>query len=379
VKVEFYRHSLGQAEREAVTTVLDSVFLGGGPKTDLFEEQFSAYMQNAACAGLNSCTAGMFLALKAWGIGAGDKVVVPAMTFVATPNAVLHCGADAVFADVDRATCLIDPDYVDMLLKKDKKIKVIMPVHLYGQMADMKALRQIADKRGVRILEDSAHCVEGERDGIKPGALGDVAAFSFYATKNLSSGEGGAVVSRDTQLIRQIKVLRRQGMNTSPLERHVEYTHWNMEVLGYKASMCDIQAALLLMQIGRVEALLQKREQIAQKYEVAFDRAHVRFPKVAPHVKHARHLFTIWSPPEKRDENIIYLQRQGIGVTVNYNPPHLMNFYKKTYGYERGFMPQAEWIGERTITIPLYPSLTDEEIEYVIHHVIACCQDDACS
>lgn len=370
MKVEFFRHGLGQDEKESVLETLDSLFLTTGPKTRQFEKEFSQYLGLSRAVGLSSCSTGLFLALKAWDTGAGDQVIVPAMTFIATANAVLTAGAEVLFCDVDKETALMDLNMVEDLLKWNRNVKAVIPVHLYGQMVDMKSLRELTDRYGVKILEDSAHCIEGERDGIKPGHLGDAAAFSFYATKNITCGEGGAVACNDAGLADRLKVLRLHGMSKSAEDRHVKYNHWDMEMLGYKGNMYDIEAALLLPQLPKIESQWQRREKICRRYENAFAEAGIDFPRTSPGVKSARHLFTIWAPRGKRDAFLEYLQRQEIGVAVNYRAVHLRTFYRETFGFKPGDFPVAEEIGERTLSIPLYPRLEDREADYVIEKVI---------
>ncbi len=371
MKVEFYRHSLGTAEKAAVGEVLDSIFLTTGPKTRQFEKSFAEYLGVKHCVGMSSCTDGLFLTLKFWGVGPGDRVIVPAMTFVASANVVLHVGADVVFCDVDPGTALIDLNLVEDILKRDKQVRAIIPVHLYGQMVDMKALRSMANQYGVKILEDSAHCIEGKREGIQPGQLGAAAAFSFYATKNMAAGEGGAVASDDERLAEYLTVARLHGMTKSAIDRHQNYQHWDMDFPGYKANMSDIQAALLIPQLGKLDKLWKRRATIATRYETAFSRAGIEFPRTLPGVKNARHLFTIWVCDSKRDEFLGRLQKEGVGVVVNYQAVHLRRFYRKTYGHKEGNFPVAEEIGRRTISIPFYPGLKDEEVDYVIDKVVA--------
>jgi UDP-4-amino-4-deoxy-L-arabinose-oxoglutarate aminotransferase len=370
MKVEFYRHSLGEEEKKSVGAVLDSLFLTAGPRTREFEEKFAAYLGVEHCVGLSSCTAALFLTLKAWQIGPGDKVIAPAMTFIATSNVVLHCGAEVQFCDVDPGTALIDLNQVEAILKRERAVKAVIPVHLYGQMVDMKALRALADRYGAKLLEDSAHCIEGIRDAVRPGQLGDAAAFSFYATKNMASGEGGAVATDDAALADALRTSRLHGMSQSAVDRHQFYQHWDMAVPGFKENMFDLQAALLLPQLARIERLWGRREAIARRYEQAFAPVGIDFPKVLPGVKSARHLFTIWSPRVRRDELLARLQNQGVGCVVNYRAVHLREYYRRAFGYKEGDFPVAEEIGDRTISIPLYPSLRDEEVEYVITEVI---------
>lgn len=370
MKVEFYRHSLGQAEKEAVASVLDSIFLTTGPKAREFETRFAARLGVGHCVALSSCTAGLFLSLKAWGIGPGDKVIVPAMTFVASANVVVHVGARVVFCDVEPRTGLIDPGQVEAILRRESGVRAVVPVHLYGQLADIRALRELTDRYGLRLLEDAAHCVEGERDGARPGQVGDAAAFSFYATKNLACGEGGAVVTRDPALAEYLSVARLHGMSKSALSRHERYEHWDMDFPGYKANLPDILAALLLPQLDRLEERWQRRNEIGRRYAAAFTAAGIEFPEILAGAKHAWHLFTIWAPDGRRDEMIRLLQEAGIGVVVNYRPVHLTRFYRQEYGCHEGMFPYAEAIGRRTISLPFYPALTEDEIEYVIRTVI---------
>jgi UDP-4-amino-4-deoxy-L-arabinose-oxoglutarate aminotransferase len=370
MKVEFFRHSLDREEKESLMETLDGLFLTTGPKTRKFEEAFTNYLGIPHVVGLSSCSTGLFFTLKAWGIGAGDKVIVPAMTFIATSNAVLIAGAEVIFCDVDKDTALINLNMVEDLLKKNPGVKAVIPVHIYGQMVDMKALKRLADTYGVKILEDSAHCIEGERDGIRPGHLGDSAAFSFYATKNLTCGEGGAVATNDAALAEHLKIIRLHGMSKSAVDRHIKYNHWDMEVLGYKGNMYDIEASLLLPQLPKIEKQWQRRDEISRRYETAFKRVGVEFPKTLPGVKNARHLFTIWVKDGRRDAFLEYLQQQLIGVAVNYRAVHLRTFYRKNYGFKQGDFPAAEEIGRRTVSIPIYPKLTDDEADYVIEKVI---------
>ncbi|MEW6572534.1 MAG: DegT/DnrJ/EryC1/StrS family aminotransferase [Bacillota bacterium] len=368
MKIEFYKHNLGEEEIRSVVQALNSIFLTTGPRVAEFEQKFASYLDAAYAVTTSSWTTGAFLTLKAWGIGPGDEVIVPAMTFIATANIVLHCGAVPVFVDVEPETGLIDVNLTERLITP--KTKAVIPVHLYGQMADMIKLRSLADSYNLRILEDSAHCIEGERDGVKPGALGDAAAFSFYATKNITCGEGGAVVTNDADLAEKLKALRIHGMSKSAADRYTSaFRHWDMEILGYKANLTDFQAALLLNQLATIEEKWKRKELICRRYEEAFSEAGIAFPKVLPGSKSARHLMTVWV--RNRDRVLTELQEMGIGVAVNFRAVHLMKYYRETFGYARGNYPVAEQIGDSTISLPLYPKLQEQEIDYVIKCVIS--------
>ena len=370
MKVEFFKHNISEKEIEAISKVLGSIFLTTGPVTNQFEKAFSDYLGIPHTVGVTSCTAALFLSLKAIGIGTGDEVITTPMTFIATPNAILHAGAKPIFIDVERETGNIHIDNIENAINKNTK--AIMPVHLYGQMCDMRAIRKLADKHRLFIIEDSAHCIEGERNGIKPGQLGDTACFSFYATKNITSGEGGAITTGSDEIAARLKKLRLHGMSKLAVDRYTgRYQHWNMELLGYKFNMFDIQAALLLHQLELIEKRLARKELIYRRYKDAFLNVEgIDFPKTLPDSKHARHLFTIWVDPIKRDTILHKLQQAGIGVAVNFRAVHLLTYYHETFGYKRGDFPVAEKIGDSTISLPMYPKMTDDEVGYVIEQVI---------
>lgn len=367
--VEFYKHNLGQEEMDAVAESMSSIFLTTGPVTREFESTFGDYLGVKHAIGMSSWTTGTFLVLKALGIGPGDEVITTPMTFIASANVILHCGATPVFADVLPHTGNIDPDEVEAAITN--RTKAILPVHLYGQMADVVRLREIADRHGLYLIEDCAHCIEGIRDGYRPGQLGDAAGFSFYATKNITCGEGGAVVTNNDDLADKLQVLRLHGMDKSAANRYTNvYNHWDMVELGYKGNLNDIQSAMLLPQLKHIDERRARREEICQLYEDAFNQIpEVDFPKVPAGSTSARHLFTIWVHSSIRDKTLRYLQDQNIGVAVNYRAIHLLTYYREQLGLKRGMFPEAERIGDSTITLPLYPSLTSDEIEYVIKAV----------
>ena len=370
MEVPFFLHNLGEGEIHCVLQVLQSPFLTTGKVTQTFEERFSKYLGVKYAVGVTNGTTALFLALKALGIGQGDEVVTTPLSFIATANAILHTGATPVFVDVDARTGNLREDLVEKVLTE--RTKAILPVHLYGQMVDMRKLLEIAKKYDLFLVEDSAHAIEAEREGYRPAQLSEAACFSFYATKNITSGEGGAIATKDEEFAERLRKLRLHGMTKGALDRYQSkyYQHYDMVLLGYKANMKDIDAALLLPQLERIEELWKRREEIARRYEEAFSQMEeVDFPKVLPNSKSARHLFTLWVSPKKRDEILWRLAKQGVGCTVNYRPIHLMSFYRKNFGYQEGMFPEAERIGSSTITLPLYPRLTDEQVEYVIQAV----------
>jgi dTDP-4-amino-4,6-dideoxygalactose transaminase len=232
----------------------------------------------------------------------------------------------------------------------------------------VRTLTEIGATAKIPCIEDAAHATEAMRDGIKPGQISFASCFSFYATKNLTCGEGGAIATNDTELAERLRRLRQHGMSKGAAERYTgTYQHWDMVDLGFKANLSDIQAALLLGQIPRLAKQLERREQIARMYEQAFAGIDgLSFPTVPADARSARHLFTIWVPPQHRDSALSMLQSQGIGVAVNYRAIHLLTYYRERFGFERGSFPIAERIGDSTLTLPLYPSMSDEQVDSVI-------------
>jgi dTDP-4-amino-4,6-dideoxygalactose transaminase len=369
-RVEFYRHHLGSDELRSVRRVLDSTFLTTGPRAAEFERRFADYLEVPYAVGVSSCTDALVLTLAALDVGPGDEVITTPMSFVATANAIVLRGATPVFADVDPVTGNLDPEAVKGALSS--RTRAVLPVHLYGQLCDMKALRAVVAGRDIAIVEDAAHAVEGRRDGYGPGQLGDAACFSFYATKNLSAGEGGAVATRHGELAERIRRLRLHGLDKEAADRYHDrsYRHWDMVELGYKANLSDIQAALLLPQLDRIEERLRRRQEIASRYEEAFEPLDgLDFPAIDASARSARHLFTLWLPDGRRDHFLHHMGTRDIGVAVNYRPIHLSSYYRGRFGFSSGAFPHAEEIGRRTTSIPMYPLLTDAEVGRVIEAV----------
>ncbi len=369
MKIEFYRHSLEKEDKNEVAKVLDSVFLTSGEWTKAFERKLADYVESRYAVGLTSCTNALEITLKYFGIEQGDEVITTPMSFIATANAVEYCGAKPVFVDVEPDTANINADLIESVVTP--RTKAILPVHLYGHMCDMGRIRKIADKHGLKVIEDAAHCMEGQRDGIKPGQVGDAACFSFYATKNITCGEGGAVSCNDPEMYDWLFKARMHGMTKNAADRYSKkYEHYDMDFLGFKCNMSNIQAALLIHQIERIETLLSARQRIAQRYDEAFlGNPGIKVLGTLPGTRHARHLYTILVDPRKRDEYMHRLQEAGVGVAINYRSIHLMKYYRQKYGYKRGDFPVCERIGDSTISIPFYPKLSDEEAGYIINAV----------
>ncbi len=387
MKIEFFEHNIGETEIKRVIEVLNSLFLTTGDVVSEFEQKFSSYLGCRYTIGVTSCTAALHLSLLAYGIGKEDEVLTTPMTFIATATPILHAGATPVFVDVEPETGNIDATKIEEFINENcsfngikgellnratgKRIRAIVPVHLYGHLCDMKKIRAIANQYNLIVIEDAAHCIEGERDGVKPGQLGDTACFSFYATKNMTCGEGGAVVTNDESIAQKIRLLRLHGMTKNAADRYTKkYEHWDMEALGWKYNMDNIKAALLLNQLDLIEERWALRERLCQKYEEAFLKIQdIDSPTVLGSTKSARHLFTVWVDPGKRDAILWQLQDHGIGVAVNFRAIHLLEYFRETFGFGRGMFPIAEKIGDSTISLPTYPKLSTEQVDYTIECV----------
>ncbi|MBM4435707.1 MAG: DegT/DnrJ/EryC1/StrS family aminotransferase [Actinobacteria bacterium] len=364
--VPFFRTSVDEDDIANVAAVLRTNFLTTGKVTAELEAGLAAYTGTAHAVGLTSCTAALHLCLVALGIGPGDEVLTTPLSFVATANAIVHTGARPVFVDVEPDTGNIDADQVEAALSP--RTRVLLPVHLYGQLCDMRRLAAIAARHGLVIIEDAAHALESRRDGVAIGGLAKAACLSFYATKNITSGEGGAVLTNDPALYERLRRLRSHGMSAGAADRYTAlYRHYDVPEAGWKYNMSDIQAALLIGQLRRVDALLELRTRAYQRYAAALrDLPGVRQPVVLPNSRHAHHLATIQVDPARRDDVLHGLQQRGIGVAVNFRPIHLMSYYRETFGHRPGQFPAAERIGASTVTLPLYPRIPPADQDAVI-------------
>lgn len=368
-KVEFFRHGIGEEELRRLRGVFDSLFITTGREVYAFEETLARYLGVPRAVAVTSCTAAMHVALLAGGLEPGDEVIVPTMTFVGTPNAVLMAGCAPVLVDSELSTGNVDPAAVEAAVTE--RTRAIMPVHLYGQMCDMDTLREIAGRRGLLIVEDAAHALEGRWNGKRPGQFGDYATFSFYATKNITCGEGGAVTAPDEEAYHRLKALRLHGFDQLAADRYTgRYRQYDVPVFGWKYNMDSIHAAILNAQMEKLPAWEIRRHEIFDRYTEAFEAMDgVELHAVLPEAHHACHLLTILVDPGRREAIMAGLQERGVGVSINFTPVHLMTLYRERFGYREGMFPVAEEIGARTISLPLYPKLSDDEVEYVIESV----------
>jgi dTDP-4-amino-4,6-dideoxygalactose transaminase len=338
---------------DEATRVLRSTFLTTGPAVAEFEQKFADYLGLPHAVGLMSCTAALHMALVKCGIGPGDEVITTPLTYVASATAIIETGATPVFADVTPKSGLLDPEKVVAAITG--RTRAVLPVHLYGRMVDMRIFRTIADEHNLKLIEDAAHCIEGKRDGIRPGQLSEAACFSFYATKNLTCGEGGAVSCHTLEDADWYKSARNHGISKEAYNRyHGRYQHWDMKMMGWKCNMNDIQAALLIHQIDRIDENRDRREYLENMYRKIL--GSIPGLKVMEDCKRgeksAHHLFTILVPKDQSRDEILC-------------SCHVLSFFKEKFGYNASDFPNAYEIGERTITLPLYPKMIEADIEAV--------------
>ena len=367
MQVPFYRHSLAPENSKYVAQVLETPFLTSGPIGKEVEAQLSEYFDVKHAKLVNSWTNGAVATLLALDIGPGDEVIVPAMTFIATANVVELVGAKPVFIDCDPDTLLVTPELIKAAITKNTK--AVIPVHMYGQMCDIKGIKNILPKdQKISIIEDCAHTFEAKFNGDRPGKYSDVSIFSFYATKNVTCGEGGAIITNDERLFDRILQAILHGMSAGAADRFKagQYKHWGMEHLGTKANLPDLLACFLPDQIRSVDERLSFREELANKYEDKLLGSKIVIPKSAKQITHSRHLFPIGVGAKVRDEALLALGAANIGATVNYRSVPSMTYYKNKYSFNGSEFPVSQAWGEGTLTVPLFPGMTNDEQDYVI-------------
>ena len=367
----FCRPSIGEEEIAEVVDTLRSVWLTTGPKTHAFEQAFGAYTGASHSVALNSCTAGLHLALLASGVNEGDEVILPSLTFCATANVIVHRRATPVFAEIDEASYTLDPASFEQRITP--RTKAVIPVHHGGQVCDMRRINEIAREHGITVIEDAAHAAGARLDDVPVGNLSAFTSFSFYATKNLTTGEGGMLTTNDTAAAERIRVLALHGISADAWKRYSKEGSWYYEVLepGFKYNMTDIQASIGLHQLAKLDAFVAKREQLAIRYTTAFrDLPEVIPPIVRPGVRHAWHLYPIRVRTGRlridRAGFVAELANRGIGASVHFIPVHLHPFYRDTFGCRRGDLPITERVYDEFVSLPLFPSMTDAETDRVI-------------
>lgn len=372
----FGRPTIEDPEIREVVDTLRSGWLGTGPKVSRFEESFRQYVGCAHAIALNSCTAGLHLALDVLGVKPGDEVITTPLTFAATANVIVQRGARPVFVDVERDTMNIDPAGIEIAITR--RTRAIIPVHMTGRPCEMDRIVDVAKTHGLYVIEDAAHAIEAWDKGKKVGNIGHITAFSFYATKNVTTGEGGMLTTNNDVWADEIRIKSLHGLSRDAWKRYSAEGFQPYEVLypGYKYNMMDIQAALGIHQLARVEGNLRVREQYWQMYDEAFKSIpEITTPSkhLAPGSRHARHLYAILLDIDRlgitRNQFVDAMKKEKIGTGIHFVPLHLHKYYQETLGHRKGDFPNAEWIGERTVSLPLSPKLTMNDVTDVIRAV----------
>jgi dTDP-4-amino-4,6-dideoxygalactose transaminase len=366
----FGKPLIGEAEIDEVVESLRSGWIGSGPKVKSFEELLCQYVGVPYVRCVGSCTAALILCLRMLGIGPGDEVLVPSMTFVASANAVEHVGATPVLVDSEPLTALVDLDAAEAAITE--RTRAFVPVHFAGRPVDMDRLNSIRDRYGIKIVEDAAHAIGTEWHGAKIGTHGNLAAYSFYVTKNITTGEGGAVATTDAALAEEVERLALHGLSLGAWQRFSDagFKHYEVEEPGFKYNMTDLQASIGLHQLPHLDEWIDARARLWERYDLLLADLPLETPAPpAPETRHARHLYQVLIGSESgvgRDEVLNRLTRSRIGTGVHYRGVHLHPFYARKYGIRPEQLPVATSISDRTLSLPLGPNVSEKDQDDVV-------------
>jgi dTDP-4-amino-4,6-dideoxygalactose transaminase len=367
---------LGPEEEELVLDALRSGWVTTGPKTVEFERRFADYVGATHSLALNSCTAALHLALLGAGVGKGDEVITTPLTFCATVNTILHVGGRPVLADVDSDTLCLSPSAVEA--KITRRTKAILPVHYAGCPADMAAFKDLAKAHNLALIEDAAHAIGTESMGRPIGAIGDFTCFSFYATKNLTTGEGGMLTCEDGAAIDRLRMLSLHGMSRDAWKRYTASGSWwyQVEAAGFKYNLTDVASAIGLAQLAKFEEMQAIREAYVAKYHAALGEAGFELPPDSQKAgdKHSWHLYLLRLDPMRitvdRGTFIDLLKEAGIGTSVHFIPIHMHPYYQQELGVKPGDYPVTDKAFSRMLSLPLYPRMSAEDVDYVIDRAV---------
>jgi len=363
--------SFGAEEHAALAACLDSGWVGSGPRVAELEERFRRYVGAPHAVAVNSCTAALHLALLGLRLEPGSEVITTPMTFCATANVIVHAGLVPVFADCRRDTLNIDPAEIER--RVGPRTRAILPVHFAGRPCEMDAIGRIAAAHDLRVVEDCAHAIEAAVGERHCGSFGDLACYSFYVTKNMTTVEGGMLTTRSQEMATRLKTLALHGMSADAWRRYSDegYVHYQVEEPGFKYNLTDLAASIGLVQLERLEGWWQRRRALWDYYLRELDELPLILPApLSPGVRHALHLFTCLVDDRRtrvrRDDVLRGLHELRIGSGVHYTALHLHPYYQRTFGHRRGDYPNAEWIGDRIFSIPLSAAVRDEDAADVV-------------
>lgn len=375
-EVPFFKPSFDRQEEEAVIRVLHSGWLTTGKETLAFEKEFAAAVESPYALAVNSASNGLMLAMEAFGVGKGTKILTSPYTFVSTATSAIHLGGEVVYVDIASDSYSIDPEKIEDKLKEDKSIKAIVPIHVAGNLCDMKAIMSLAQKYGLAVIEDAAHAFPSKTANGYGGTLGDAGVFSFYATKTITTGEGGMICLRDPEAAERIKLIRSHGINRTIWDRYTDkHASWVYDVVveGYKCNLPDVLSAIGRVQLQKAHGFYCKRKSIAERFTRAF--AYYDFFKVPPDGEgNAWHLYLLRIVPQalsvNRDVFARTLQDRGLGISVHFIPHFKLSFLKERYNLNAQDFPNAAAHYSETISLPFWPDMSDDDVQYVIDTVI---------
>lgn len=373
--IPFHSADVGEEEAKAAADVIRSGWLTMGPRTIEFEQKFASYVGAKHAVGVNSCTAGLHLSLDAIGLKEGDEVLVPTNTFTATAEVVSYFKAKPVLVDVDEVSLCIDP--LDAERRITPRTRAILPVHFAGQACDMDAIQDLAQRRKLRVIEDAAHSLPARYNGVRIGAISELTAFSFYATKTLTTGEGGMVTTDNEAFANRMRMMRLHGIAGDAWKRHSVEGSWYYEVMnpGYKYNLTDIQSAIGIVQLGKCDQMNLARQEIASRYNDAFaNQPSLEVPRIYSNRQTSWHLYVLRLNLEQlsitRNEMIEQLKTRGIKISIHFIPLHMHPYYETEYGYRKRDFPVASAQYQRYLSLPIFPKMTVEQTDYVIKSIL---------
>ncbi|EMB30446.1 DegT/DnrJ/EryC1/StrS aminotransferase family protein [Treponema denticola] len=374
--IPFFTPSFSEEEEKALMRVLRSGWLTTGKETLEFEKEFAAFAGSKTALAVNSASSGLILAMDACGIKSGTKILTSPYTFISTATSALHLGGDVVYADIEKDSYSIDPEKIETILKKDKGVRAIVPIHIAGNVCNMKAINDLAKKYSVAVIEDAAHAFPSKTEEGYAGTLGTCGVFSFYATKTITTGEGGMICTNDEKIAERIKLMRSHGINRTIWDRYTDTkASWKYDVTaeGWKCNLPDILSAIGRVQLKKAQTFFEQRKKIAEKYNIAFA-GNDSFILPPDGEGNAWHLYILRLNLEAlkigRDEFGQALQERGLGISMHFIPHFEMSYIKERYGLNSFDFPESNKKYLQSLSLPFYPSMSEDDSDYVIETVI---------
>lgn len=378
-KIIFGQPSIGNEEINYITKVIKSKWIGSGKVTEKFENNFKNYKKSKFAVSVNSCTAALHLSLIYCGVKIGDEVITTPMTFASTINSIAMIGAKPILADINPETFNIDPKNIEKLITR--KTKAILIVHLAGLPCEIMKIMKIAKKYNLKVIEDCAHAIESKINGKHVGNFGNAGCFSFYSTKNLTTGEGGMIICDDKNFYKKIRVARLHGLSKDAWKRYLPesvnkkyYEHYDVTEIGYKYNMIDINAAMGIIQLKKLDKNWMIRKKLFYIYKKKLKNLPIKFQKIEfKNIKHAYHLFLLVVDKDKTNKNrndlIKFLNLKGVGVGINYRTVTDMSIFRKKFNWNNRTCPNSKYLGDNTLSLPVHPKVQKKEALYICEKI----------